>query len=375
MYYVNEVVDQMKQSEQIVIYGARIVANEVVNCLMGEPYHLTVKAFLVSEKQGNPNSIMGIPVMTVKEGKERYKNALVLVAVLEKYYNEIMETLQKEGFKNIISLTFESDLWSGIRGNYYKELCREKGKEYLTLEEELEKVPESSETGKVSVYMAKCHVDRELKEDISLYGWETPIQVGADLTEIEISRIKDNIGENISRKNREYCELTALYWIWKNDKISTYAGLCHYRRHFCLDKLQLARLANSDIDVVLTIPILNYPNVRSAYIYDHCEEDWEIMLEAIKKLAPEYYKTADRLQKGVFYYAYNMFIAKKEIFDLYCSWLFPILDYCETYCAKKEDIYQNRFIGFLAERLMSIFFLQNDGIYKIVHAKKHFLAV
>ncbi len=162
MYYVNEVVDQMKQSEQIVIYGARIVANEVVNCLMGEPYHLTVKAFLVSEKQGNPNSIMGIPVMTVKEGKERYKNALVLVAVLEKYYNEIMETLQKEGFKNIISLTFESDLWSGIRGNYYKELCREKGKEYLTLEEELEKVPESSETGKVSVYMAKCHVDREL---------------------------------------------------------------------------------------------------------------------------------------------------------------------------------------------------------------------
>lgn len=373
MYYVNEVVERIKQSDQIVIYGARIVAGEVANCLMGDPYNLTVNAFLVSKAQGNPESIMGIPVITVIEGKETYKNALVLVAVLEKYFDEIMETLQKEGFKNVIPLTFESDLWSGIRGNYYRNLCLKEGRKYLTLEEELEKIPESNQSKDIAVYMAKCHVDRALKEDISVYGWETPIQAGADLAEIQISNVRDNTGENISCKNREYCELTALYWIWKNDKTSAYAGLCHYRRHFCMDKLQLAKLAHSDIDVILTIPILNFPNVRSAYIHDHCEEDWEIMLRAIKELAPEYDKTADRLQKGVFYYAYNMFIAKKEIFDLYCAWLFPILEYCEAHGTKKEDLYQNRFIGFLAERLMSIYFLQHEKDYKIVHAKKHFI--
>ena len=374
MYYANEVAEQLRQSRQIVIYGARIVAGEVVNCLAGEPYCLTVEAFLVSERKGNPDSIMGIPVMTVTEGKEKYKDALVLVAVLERYFDDIMRTLKKEGFANIIPFTFESDLWSDIRGNYYRNLCLKKGKKYLTLEEELAKIPESREPADITVYMAKCHVDRTLKEDMSIYDWETPIQVGAALTEKEISSVKDNTGENISDKNREYCELTALYWIWKNDKTSKYVGLCHYRRHFNLDKQQLAQLAKSDIDVILTIPILNFPDVRTAYIHDHCEEDWEIMLEAIKKLSPDYYETADRLQKGVFYYAYNMFLARKDIFDDYCAWQFPILEYCENRCGKKADTYQNRYIGFLAERLLSVFFLHHETDYKIVHARKHFLA-
>lgn len=374
MYYAKEVVDRLEKSEKIVIYGARIVANQVVNCLMGEPYHLNVEAILVSELQGNPDNILGIPVITVTEGKIAYKDALVIVAVLEKYVEEIMETLRNEEFTNVLPMTFESDLWSDIRGNYYRNLCRKEGRKYLTLEEELEKIPEDEEPWKVSVYMAKCHADRELKEDMALYKWETPIQAGAALTEKEISDIRDNTGENISDKNREYCELTALYWIWKNDKTSKYAGLCHYRRHFNFDNQGLVRLAHSDIDAVLTIPILNFPDVRTAYIHDHCAEDWEIMLEAIRVLAPEYYETMDKMQKGVFYYAYNMFVAKKEIFNSYCEWLFPLLEYCENRCRKKEDAYQNRYIGFLAERLLSVYFLHHDKEYKIVHATKHFIA-
>ena len=61
-----------------------------------------------------------------------------------------------------------------------------------------------------------------------------PIQVGASLHE-NLGYKVDSDGDNISYKNPNYCELTALYYMWKNldDDI---IGLTHYRRYFC-DKM------------------------------------------------------------------------------------------------------------------------------------------
>lgn len=373
-YYANELVEQLKHSEHIVIYGARTVAGEVANCLMGAPYFLEISNFMVSDLAGNPKNLLGIPVIDIESGKRIYKNAVILVAVMEKYADEIVKKLRSEGFPNLILLTFESDLWSAIRGNYYQELRLTQGTKYLTLEDEIKKVAtwDNRDKDSVKVYMAKCCVDRQLQADMRKYEWETPIQVGAALTDQRIAEICDNQGENISHKNREFCELTALYWIWKNDR-SKYAGLCHYRRHFNMDAEMLCRIVCSDIDVVVTIPILNFPNVRSIYIQDHSESDWEIMKGVVQTIQPEYADTLNEFQYGVFYYGYNMFIARKEILDDYCSWLFPILEYCEKECGPKNDRYQNRYIGFLAERLMSVYFLHNENRYKIVHATKTFL--
>lgn len=374
MYYAKETVKRLKEAREIIIFGTRLIAREVAYCLMSKPYELKISGFMVSELADGPGELMGLPVMDLAEGKRTHRDALIVIAVMERHLGEITEKLREFGFTNTLFLTFESGLWSGVRGNFFRYSWTQEGRAYLTLEEELEKVREREDPADVRIYRVQSHADKPVAADVSVYDWEVPIQAGTALTEVRISEIWDNQGENISEKNREYCELTALYWIWKNDH-SKYAGLCHYRRHFDLDLELLSRLAVSDIDAVLTIPILNAPDVRTVYAHDHQESDWAVMLEAVAALRPDYVKTAEKLQRGNFYYGYNMLIARKNILDDYCAWLFPVLEYCEKRCGKKEDAYQGRYIGFLAERLLSVYFLHHENAYKIVHARKTYSGV
>ncbi len=374
MYEVNDIIEKLKKTEQLAVFGAGNIAYTVVHCLRRDPYRLSIQYCLVSDAKGNPGQVDGVPVIDLDAAEALPKDIMILIATMERYLEAILENLHRHGYRNIIPVTFDSDLWERIREGYFKENGIWRHKQYLTLEGELWRQPPHTEEAlsEIHVYTAKCHADRALQEDVSRFSWEIPIQVGANLTEKRICQVCDNTGEHISEKNLTYCELTALYWIWKNDR-SKYAGLCHYRRHFELDRSLLAKLAESDIDVVLTIPIFNFPSVRERYRGDHMIEDWDVMLEAVRLLDPEYMETIKELQDGNYYYAYNMLIARREILDAYCSWLFPILSYCEKHCKEKQDAYQNRYIGFLAERLMSAYFLHHENEYKIVHAGKHFI--
>lgn len=375
MYYANEVFETLRNSSQRILFGTGLVAYEVANCLLGKPYCLQLDGFLVSEKKNQPEQVMGIPVYDLISGEGViHKDAAIVVATMEKHLPSIRKALETHGYHQIIPMTFEGDLWSLIQGNTYKENCHRWNLPYWTLEEELEKIPgvEKTQGEKVHIYNVRSHVDKPLSEDLSRYAWEIPIQAGAALTDRKICQVQDHTGEHISCKNRQYCELTALYWIWKNDG-ADYAGLSHYRRHFEMNEEMLRKLAGSDIDVVLTLPILNFPSVREVYGHDHVVTDWDRMLEAVRVLQPSYMPDVIALQNGNYYYGYNMLIARKRILDDYCGWLFPLLDYCEKRCEKKADRYQERYIGFLAERLLTVYMEHHRKDYKIVYARKHFV--
>ena len=56
---------------------------------------------------------------------------------------------------------------------------------------------------------------------------------------------------------------------------------------------------------------------------------------------------------------YNMFVTRKEVCDEYCRWLFDILKKVEDRHEKKEgDNYQERYLGFLSERLFTLYIKQ-----------------
>lgn len=364
MVYWNTLIEKLLHTDEIVIYGAGVMGKVVKKCLQDMPYHVKIRAFLVSSMHNNPNNIDGIPVIDLAHASD-CRNMLVLVALHERSMAGALKQLREAGFCNCIPLSFDSDEWSDIRGNWFSYMSRIHGENYLDLNGVLPQ--------KLHVYVAHHVADHMVKEEMPQRSFEIPIQVGAALTDKRIASVLDDQGENISGKNKKYCELTALYWIWKHEK-SDYLGLSHYRRRFDISEQMAEKLPESDIDVVVTVPVLNVRGVKQQYCSDHIERDWEICMKTVRELFPQYRDAAEKIEKGKYYYAYNMLIARREIMNQYCEWLFPILFRCENEIGDRMDSYQGRYIGFLGERLMTIFLEYHKKEYKLAIGRKHFIA-
>lgn len=359
----NELLEAILRSGEIVIYGAGVMGRAVKHCLEDAPYYVHVKAFIVESLKNNPDNINDVPIVDIAHAS-LYRETLVIVALHEKNIKGVLRQLSENGFRYVKPLSFDSDDWSDIRGNWFRYSKSEGQEPYIDLNEMY--------ANKFRIFVVNSISDRMLSEKVKERNFEIPIQVGASLTNKRIAMVTDNQGDNISEKNKKYCELTALYWIWKNDS-TKYVGLSHYRRRFDISESMAAWLPESGIDAVLTVPVLNLVGVRKQYCKDHCESDWNIMMESIGCLSPQYLRIAEKVEKGNYYYAYNMFIARREILNRYCEWLFPILFRCEDEIGEKQDIYQGRYIGFLAERLITVFFEYHRKEYKVAIAKKHFI--
>lgn len=177
----------------------------------------------------------------------------------------------------------------------------------------------------------------------------------------------DDVGENISEKNKNYCELTGLYWLWKNSNDS-YIGIVHYRRYFTHDFYGKVALREDEINRLLTkydIILPFHRTYNTSIEEDYCEisgfkEDLEKVRSIIDQNCPEYVADFDSIMGGHKVFLYNMFITKKKYFDLYCNWLFSILFNLE----KEIDLthyndYQKRIYGFLSERLLNVWIRHN----------------
>lgn len=370
----SEEITRIKNSESVYVFGAGDVAKEVFFCLSQKPYNISIDAFLVSKiKIDTPDKIGGIPVKECTDS-ELDKSGIVIVAVLEKYRDEICYLLDDLGMKNRVLLTFESDLWSDVRLKTYEDYCLEKGYPYkfgvdcLSGKHKLELNKKSD----IKVYVTRSTKDKPIKTEYNVRSWEEEIYAGAALDYIENNLTRDNAGKNISGKNRKYCELTAMYWMWKNTD-HDYIGLSHYRRRFDFTDEEVSAITAGEADAVFTTPVINVPSVEYMYGKNHEISDWEITKKVVKDLFPDYYDALVEVADSNYYIPYNMFVMKKQVFDKYCSWLFSVLEECERIIGNKEDVYQNRYIGFLAERLMTAYFLYHRDDYNIVFCNKHFL--
>lgn len=204
---------------------------------------------------------------------------------------------------------------------------------------------------------------------IKLNSIYIPIQCGSAINEI-LGYLRDDKGTNISKKNPNYCELTALFYIWKNEKNTDIVGLCHHRRYFfsntfslntknILKEKEIIRILNK-YDMIL--PTRKYFNnkIKTNYKKAHHINDLLECQKIIKKICPEYEEAFNKVLERKWMYCFNMLIMKKKDYDTYCKWLFDILFELEKNIdISSYDNYNKRIYGFISERLLNVYIEKN----------------
>lgn len=198
-----------------------------------------------------------------------------------------------------------------------------------------------------------------------------PLHVGAEGKKdrngypLDLGYVKDNTGENISQLNPSFCELTGLYWAWKNVD-ADYIGLVHYRRHFSMKKQN--NLWNSVLTYEQIVPFLGkvkvfVPNKRRYYIeslyshykHTHYSSHLDETRTVIKELYPEYLDSYDRIIQNSYGYMFNMMIVEKKLLNDYCTWLFDILFEVRKRIDMPElSAFQGRCYGRISEIIFNV---------------------
>lgn len=223
---------------------------------------------------------------------------------------------------------------------------------------------------KIEVYMAKFHKDKKSAQ-AALPEWIIPIQVGKALTDIHIAKVCDDTGDNISLKNVDYSEGTALYWMWKNTEGQDYIGLFHYRRQMAMGLDSLETLAK--YDVLLTIPSYISMSIKD-FFCEHfiLEYDWKLMMHYIKEYDEAYYETALKYENEQCYFACNIFIMRRKYFDEMCAFIFGVLEKVDGYYRNLSMVRKDRYLGYLVENLLSIYMMHNARRLKAAYTDMKF---
>ena len=227
-----------------------------------------------------------------------------------------------------------------------------------------------------------------------------PVRCGAVFDKRpDVSIVGDNTGDNISERRETFCELTVMYWAWKNVE-ADYYGLCHYRRYMsfrddilpediygnvCCDYLNDRAVSFYGLDNVSHIH-----DILSQYDFVYTDFDvsndgfknvykqfsvlptldvknLDVALDVLKEKYPQFMPYAKKYFEGKHLYPCLMFVMKRDIFNEWCEWIFDILFTLEkrmnitNYCLESQ-----RTIAHIAERFFGVFitYLMETHQYK-----------
>lgn len=194
---------------------------------------------------------------------------------------------------------------------------------------------------------------------------------------IKVGKLFEDDGrDNINYLNPYINETTALYDIWKNHN-EDIVGMIHYRRVFFTDNDFRALTFDKAKEFMKSKKLIctKYHTLGESTIYDYFRysiqitsprclptfDKYMLILEEKDPKVIEYFHTHNR------FFARNMFIARKEVIDKYCEWLFPIIipmteQFIEEDIKKGKVLGQERLLGHFVERMFSYWIEEVLGV-------------
>lgn len=195
-----------------------------------------------------------------------------------------------------------------------------------------------------------------------------PIEVGAESRTNYLYDIRDNTGDNISKLNPWFGELTALYWIWKNTKhkADDIIGFCHYNKYLDISQKKVEKLISSGkVEWIIVSPIVSLPHKYP--------EEIAVLVDVLKTKYPSYYNAFIQIydetgasKNGISnFHGGQLFYTTYEIFDGYCNFLFNVLkDTYQIIGQTQKEKSQQRYCAFFAEKLLGVYIKANNGKYR-----------
>lgn len=209
------------------------------------------------------------------------------------------------------------------------------------------------------------------------------IQCGKDSSNTALDMQADNGGDNLSKENQYWSEITGMYWAWKNLPKSKYVGLCSYRRFFNfktstrpieLVKTEFAQSILAEIDydnidklfatndIILPVPYTYAWSIRRVCSKNYNDADFDKLENHIKINCPEYYAAyRDVMYNSNAVVGHNMFVMKWDDFQEYCGWVFNVLlAMKEKIDPEDYPIHQIRVFGYMHELLLPVYVKQKQ---------------
>lgn len=416
------------QGKNVYIFGAGKYGERLLTRL--EKSNIPVQGFLVTNRKGNPPEVANIKVWSIAEMRDSGIDitALTVVIGVSKGQTLIVDYLLDCGYHKILMV--KPSVWNEMRlretlddyraeqHDFYLdmdypgiewwqaavietgtgcalfrtplsaiknliEVLQEKcdRRIFESMYGPYQKLPyvqgaelsdEMAQREKIEVYVATSDRDKQKGITFNTSGI-VPLQIGAALTPLRKGYLTDDTGDNISVENRDYCECTGLYWIWKNTGGQKYVGLSHYRRRFRLDGTSVRYMIDQDVDAVAILPeFTSIPlwEFFNQYIYKH---DWKLLRAAVINYDNTYGELFEQYEQSHFFIPCNMAIFKRNWFDRYCEFAFSVSSEIDYKYKEMEFYRQDRYMGYLFENLLSLFLMKHHREMNIAYADMEFI--